>query len=118
MDRHDLFDSSVSFDVSNNFCTQKIASKHHLFPFSGTLIVVVILISIGTIFELIDYFAEKERSKASSKDNLMVVKGAQEHAAQLRNALEVNGIETMSQQSQEHDPRESLEGLSHYNYSR
>lgn len=61
------------------------------------------LITIGTTVELIDYFAAKERSKASSRDDLTVVK---DHAQQIRNALEVNGIETMSQQSQEIDPRE------------
>lgn len=66
-----------------------------------------VLIIVGTTLELIDYFAEKERSKASSKDDLMVVKGStQDHSQQLRNALEVNGIETLSQQSQENNPRE------------
>lgn len=71
---------------------------------SASLGVVLLLIIIGTVLELIEYFAEKERSKASSRDDLIVVK-SQEHSQQLRNALEVNGIETISQQSQENNPR-------------
>lgn len=72
---------------------------------SATLMFVLVLIIVGTTLELIDYFAEKERSKAPSKDDLVVVKGELDHSQQLRNALEVNGIETMSQQSQENNPR-------------
>ena len=75
-------------------------------PHSATVALVLVLIITGTTLELIDYFAEKQRSKASSKDDLNVVSGTQEHSQQLRNALEVNGIETMSQQSQTNRPRE------------
>lgn len=75
------------------------------FHCSTSLVIVIILITIGTTLELIDYFLAKERSKASSNDDLVVVKGSQDHSEQIRNALEVNGIETMSQQSQEPSPR-------------
>lgn len=75
---------------------------------SATLAIVILLICIGTILELIEYFRAKEkRSKASSKADLIVTEsagGIQEHSQQLRNALQVNEIETMSQE--EGSPRE------------
>lgn len=59
--------------------------------------------------ELIDYFIAKERSKASSKADLVgapngSLANVQDHSQHLRNALEVNGIETISQQTQENNP--------------